>query len=347
MTGRGGRPTRKVPLPKHPGNTYLPFKDLIRLEKIDDRTFRSIALPFAPGGPLGHVSGNFILSGELTVPFIYKVHIIRNGRSYSTRTVTVTQSQCKGICFTCTISFKTPEPQQIESQENFEIFASKYNSILLSNKSPRDFPECPSMDLPFYHANLHSGISQNDEFPGLECRKVDMTNYNKSLHPLDRRQLIFYRTIGDMPENDPNMHLCAHIFATDRNSLYMVANHFEVGDFFTTMSSLAHTVSIHSPMEDLRFGEGRGKGTGAWGDEEDGMGRWFCMEVSGSRMGYGRALYHGRFWSEDGRHVMTAMQDGLIRFTKKQEPEDEERRFMDEQNQRWRDQSKRRKDEKL
>jgi hypothetical protein len=31
-----------------------------------------------------------------------------------------------------------------------------------------------------------------------------------------RRQLIFYRPIGDMLD-DPNMHLCAHLYATDRN----------------------------------------------------------------------------------------------------------------------------------
>ncbi|KAF7185242.1 Acyl-coenzyme A thioesterase 8 [Pseudocercospora fuligena] len=372
MTGRGGRPTRKVPLPKHPGNTYLPFKDLIKLEKIDDRTYRSIALPFAPGGPLGvgrsygahvymqacyaacqtvaegflihNVSGNFILSGELTVPFVYKVHIIRNGRSYCTRIVNVTQSQSKGICFTCTVSFKTPEPLQISAQENVKIF-EKYSSVL-HNKSPTDFPECPSMDLPFYYNLLKSGTVTNDSFPGLECRKVDMSAYNRDLHPLDRRQLIFYRTIGTLPSDDPNMHLCAHIFATDRNSLYIVANHFELGDYFTAMSSLAHTVTIHSPMEELRFGKG-GKRTGTVLDDRDGKGRWFCMEVNGDRIGYGRALYHGRFWSSDGTHIMTAMQDGLIRFTNKQEASAEERKFMDEQNLRWRDQSKRRKDEKL
>lgn len=32
------------------GNIYLPFVDLMRLEKINDVTYRSIAQPFCPGG---------------------------------------------------------------------------------------------------------------------------------------------------------------------------------------------------------------------------------------------------------------------------------------------------------
>ena len=38
--------------PPHDGNELLPFADLIKLEKIDSVTFKSIALPFSPGGQL-------------------------------------------------------------------------------------------------------------------------------------------------------------------------------------------------------------------------------------------------------------------------------------------------------
>ncbi len=36
--------------PPHDGNQYLPFAELIKLKKIDDTTYESIALPFSPGG---------------------------------------------------------------------------------------------------------------------------------------------------------------------------------------------------------------------------------------------------------------------------------------------------------
>lgn len=38
--------------PPHDGNEYLPFVDLIKLEKIDEVTYQSVALPFSPGGRL-------------------------------------------------------------------------------------------------------------------------------------------------------------------------------------------------------------------------------------------------------------------------------------------------------
>lgn len=38
-----------MPFPQD-GNTYLPFVELMKLEKIDEDTFRSIAQPFSPGG---------------------------------------------------------------------------------------------------------------------------------------------------------------------------------------------------------------------------------------------------------------------------------------------------------
>ena len=39
--------------PPQDGNEYLPFADLVKLGKVDDRTFQSVAMPFAPGGPVG------------------------------------------------------------------------------------------------------------------------------------------------------------------------------------------------------------------------------------------------------------------------------------------------------
>ena len=43
--------SRNMP-PPDDGNQYLPFEDLIKLEKIDEVTYRSITLPYSPGGQL-------------------------------------------------------------------------------------------------------------------------------------------------------------------------------------------------------------------------------------------------------------------------------------------------------
>jgi hypothetical protein len=41
---------------------------------------------------------------------------------------------------------------------------------------------------------------------------------------LDKRQLQYYRVLGEMPvvEADPNLHAAAHLYASDRNGLFPV-----------------------------------------------------------------------------------------------------------------------------
>jgi hypothetical protein len=52
-----------------------------------------------------------------------------------------------------------------------------------------------------------------------------MTAYNTSRPTLERRQLQYYKIIGDMPsiEDDANLHACAHLYASDRNGLFPVS----------------------------------------------------------------------------------------------------------------------------
>lgn len=44
--------------PEWNGNRYLPFVDLMDLEKIDKWTYKSIAKPFAPGAGTGAYGGH-------------------------------------------------------------------------------------------------------------------------------------------------------------------------------------------------------------------------------------------------------------------------------------------------
>ena len=313
--------------PIQAGNIYLPFADLMRLEKINEVTYRSIAQPFAPGGDhprgnrraygghvyaqaawaasqtvangfvLHNITGWFILGGIPNVPFVYKVHTIRDGGSYCTRIVNVTQSEGKGICFTCTCSFKRDEGSILDVQEKVDLW-DKY-SVVLKDKRPEDFEEVPGMDVPWYW-QMRAETGFNDKFPGLQSHKAAMGPYNEHRHPLDRRQLIFYRTRGEMPD-DPNLHACAHLYASDRNSLFIVANHLNVGDKYTQMGSLAHTVVFHTPIKDLLF-------------DADGKGKFFTKEDWTTRAAGGRGMFHSRVFAPDGTHVATLMQEGMIRL---------------------------------
>ena len=93
------------------------------------------------------MTGFFILAGLTTVPFIYTVKIIRDGRSYCTRIVNVTQAEGKGICFTGTCSFKMPEESPLDVQEKIDLDAQY--SVALKGKRPEDWDEAPGMDVPW------------------------------------------------------------------------------------------------------------------------------------------------------------------------------------------------------
>ncbi|PNS19303.1 hypothetical protein CAC42_2480 [Sphaceloma murrayae] len=319
--------------PPDNGNEYLPFSDMIAVEKINESTYRSKAMPFSPGGGgraygghvyaqavwaaaqtvgkdfvIHNVTGFFILAGLTDIPFIYNVKNIRDGRSYCTRIVNVTQAQGKGICFTCTCSFKTNETSPLDVQESIDI-RSQYASVL-ANKEEQDWPEAPGMDIPAYW-ELMNRTAQNDAFPGLDTRKVDMAAYNHHRDPLSRRQLLFYRVLGVLPAatTNPNLHACAHLYASDRNSLFVVANHLDQGDNFTHMASLSHTVVFHTPADDFAMHPPGST------DERT----WYCKEDWTSRAAGGRGIHHSRMIGPGGRHIATSWQEGMVRIGKGRE----------------------------
>lgn len=95
-----------------------------------------------------NVTGFFILAGLTNVPFVYNVQTIRDGRTYCTRIVNVTQAEGKGICFTCTCSFKTAEDSPLDAQERIDLWDTY--DVALKGTKPEDWEEAPGMDVPWY-----------------------------------------------------------------------------------------------------------------------------------------------------------------------------------------------------
>lgn len=225
----------------------------------------------------------------------------------------MTQAQEQGICFTCTISFKTAEDSLLDMQERANIW-DKY-AVVLAGQKPLDFPFCPGMDVPWF-VKRREEFGINDEFPGLDMPKVDMRPYNSARHPLDRRQLTFYRPVLDLPL-DPNLHLCAHLYASDRNGLYNVANLFDMGDVWTSMGSLTHYVVFHASLDDLMF---RASTLEERSPQDDVRGRWFVKDDNSDRVTDGRMMYHSKAYAPNGVHIASFMQDGMMRLSKKPTP---------------------------
>ena len=208
--------------------------------------------------------------------------------------------------------------------------------VALEGTRPGDHPLCPGMDVPWYW-KYREETGSNDEFPGLESTKVDLDEYNKDKHPLQRKCLLFYRTLGQMPP-DPNLHLCAHLYASDRNSLYIVTNLMDMGDLFTQMSSLIHTTVFHGPMKHLMFGPSEANTTPM--DDIEGNGRWYGKEDWTTQSANGRAMFHGRLWAPNGLQIATLMQDGMIRYTKKPDATASELVVIEERRKNWKPREK-------
>lgn len=135
-----------------------------------------------------------------------------------------------------------------------------------------------------------------------------MTPYNghsspdgSSGNPSNYRQLQYYHVIGHIAREDVNLHACAHLYASDRNSMFLVTRALGIGDEFGRMASLSHTVVLHVGAEGLRMVDG------------DGRERWFVQEAWTERTGGGRGMHNSRLWDESGVHVASTLQDGMVR----------------------------------
>ena len=162
--------------------------------------------------------------------------------------------------------------------------------------------------------------------PGVDIRKVDMRQYNGVVGEGGEgrvaawRQLAFYRVLvdddddqgeknGNGPgrdgEDELRLHISAHLYASDRNSLFLIQRAYGYQGRETRMGSLGHTVVFHGGVERLRMVD--------WGT---GKRRWFVQEAWTSNSGENRGCHESRLWDWDrGDVVATTLQDGMVRVS--------------------------------
>ncbi|CBX93885.1 hypothetical protein IAQ61_003765 [Plenodomus lingam] len=360
----------------------LPFDKVMELERIDDGTFRSIVKAYSPTGgengtygghvfaqaawaaaqtvPAGYmihnITGYFTLGGRPEEHYTYRVAKIRDGYNYITRAVSVSQVASHGAMFTCTCSFKREEDSPIDIQDIIHLKETYHAALEGRENEPMQHEATPSNDsVHFSETYLPAHPEHFNPIGGLHLRKVDMSVFNNSRNPLDRRQLMFYSLRGALPlptapfppppsnsaekmglTREANLHACAHLYASDRNSLFIIPNHVDRGRDFTRMASLSHTVMFHVGIRDLfmlaepRINHANADPTlwedgstplcnigglgGKQGGDADGR-KWFVQEAWMTRVTGGRGLHTSRMWDYDrGVHVATTFQDGLVRF---------------------------------
>src|SRR5438132_1444466 len=105
---------------------------------------------------------------------------------------------------------------------------------------------------------------------------------------------IWLKADGYLPD-DPLLHVCVVTFASDMNLLDSVLIHHGLAARLdpVSMASLDHAMWFHRPFR---------------ADE------WFLYESESPSASGGRGLATGKFFSKDGRHVASVVQEGMIRL---------------------------------
>ncbi|MFD0517165.1 acyl-CoA thioesterase [Paractinoplanes durhamensis] len=221
--------------------------------------------------------GYFVRPGDPTEPIQFSVETIRDGRSFSVRRSTA-QQHGRTIFF-MSASFQVRE-------EGLDHYLPAPVGVPAPDEVPtmadwvRRYPS---------RAGIFAASPQ-----AIDVRYVGVPGW---VPPGDRdaseQQRVWMRVNGTLPD-DPLIHACALTYASDLSLLDSVLSaHGEVwGPGGVIGASLDHALWLHRPFR---------------ADE------WFLYDCTSPSASGSRGLANGRMFTEDGRHIASAVQEGLLR----------------------------------
>ena len=220
----------------------------------------------------------FIRPGDPSVPIVYLVERIRDGRSFSVRRVTAVQHG--NPIFTLSASFQL-EQGGIDHQRAMPAVPDPHDLPTFAERLV-GYPE-----LADYLARIPQAF---------DIRYVDDPPWvQRGLGPRENQpHRIWMKADGVLPD-DPTLHVCVLTFASDLNLLDSVLIHHGMAARLDpiSMASLDHAMWFHRQFR-----------------ADD----WFLYESSSPSASGGRGLATGRFFARDGRLVASVTQEGMIRL---------------------------------
>ncbi len=221
----------------------------------------------------------FLRPGDVTVPIVYDVERMRDGRSFSTRRV-VARQHGRPIYF-MTLSFQVPE-KGLEHQDVMPQVPSPEAARELSEVVRETSPE--------------RSDRWSQEWAALELRVVGDSGPGgvlpSDVHPAHAQ--LWMRVTGQLDDAELT-HKAAFTYASDMTLLAsaLVPHGRDIASPSLQSASLDHTIWFHRPFR---------------------CDEWLLYDqVSPSASG-GRGLAIGRVFTQDGRLVASVAQEGLIRL---------------------------------
>jgi len=234
------------------------------------------------GRPVHSLHAYFIRPGDPSVPLVYTVDRVRDGRSFTTRRVTAIQHG-KPI-FTLSASFHHPEaglehatpmpavPRPEELRSNAERLAEAVGVPLPPHL--RDSP--------------------------IELRSVGPLSVELARDPSLRAEgehsnLVWVRVTEELPD-DPLLHVCLMTYISDLTLIEtaLLEHGITMLDGRTTGASLDHAMWFHRRCR---------------------ADRWLLYAQESPIASGGRVLARGLVFTEDGDLVVSVVQEGLIRIS--------------------------------
>ncbi|MGH9086146.1 MAG: acyl-CoA thioesterase II [Acidimicrobiales bacterium] len=227
-----------------------------------------------PGRSVHSLHAYFLRPGDPTVPILYEVDRIRDGRSFTTRRVVAIQHG--RAIFNVQASFQVPE-DGLEHQEAM--------------------PDAPDpLELPTLRERMAPYAERFGDWylrpRPIDIRHVDWTPPDRS-DALPPHQRVWLRADGRLPD-DPVLHACVLTYASDMTlldtTLLPHGGSWHAPDLF--MASLDHAMWFHRPFR---------------ADE------WVLYSQDTPSASAGRGLGRGHLFTTDGRLAVSVVQEGLIR----------------------------------
>jgi len=217
----------------------------------------------------------FLRPGDSSVPILYDVDRIRDGRSFTTRRVVAIQHGRP--IFNLSASFHRPETG-------------------LDHQVPMPAGTPPPESLPDFKAHFAPWAELLGEWyhrpRPIDTRYVDWTVPERS-HPLPPNQRVWLRADGRLPD-DPILHACVLTYASDMTLLdtTLLPHRRRHDEDRLMMASLDHAMWFHRPFR---------------ADE------WLLHVQDSPSASGARGLARGLFYAANGDLVVSVVQEGLIR----------------------------------
>ncbi|MGI8685220.1 MAG: acyl-CoA thioesterase [Acidimicrobiales bacterium] len=226
--------------------------------------------------PVHSLHAYFLRPGDPTVPILYEVDRIRDGRSFTTRRVVAIQHG--KVIFNLAASFHIAEEG-------------------LDHQLPMP-PAPPPESLPTFAERMEPYRTQLGEWYTRPL-PIDMRHVGEPPHVTGGRdprppcQQVWIRADGALPD-DPLLHACVVTYASDMTLLdsILLAHGTSWLDPELMGASLDHAMWFHRPFR---------------ADE------WLLYDQESASAHGARGLGQGRIYTEGGAHVVSVVQEGLFR----------------------------------